>query len=201
MLFDAQQLEQYKFKSFSQIICRKMLQLSSFIRFKKCFVVFVVFLFTFSSLVYAQSNSTPYSVCQLLKNKKKLKGKKIIIEGILEIAPETSTFQVEDECSVYEAMAVGEDDSFKSNAAFEKATNLLSLQSKAEEKIGVSLHWSVLLRVKIKVEGILHTSNKPKFGHLNSYKNLFLITNAEKVGQTQLLTIGDSKIIMTQDNQ
>ena len=178
---------------------RKLLCLYPII--KKCLVVFIVILFTFGSLTYAQSNSTPYSVCQLLKNKKKLKGKKILIEGVLEIAPETSTFQVGDGCSVYEAIAVGEDDSFQSNSAFEEATDLSFLESKAEEKLGVSLHWGVLLRVKIKVEGILQTSNKPKFGHLNSYKNLFLITNAEEIGQTQVLTIGDSKIIMTQENQ
>ncbi len=183
-----------------------MQQSKLFNRARKYLFVFavVLLLFELNSIVYAQSNPKSLSSCELLKNKKKYKGKKVLIEGFLDIAPETSTFQFEENCPVIESIAVGTADSFQ-DEAFEKATNLLSLQSKGEKKLGFSLRWHVFLRVKIRAEGILQISNKPKYGHLNSYKNLFLITNAEEIGQSQLISIGDwfskdPKIIVTNDN-
>lgn len=178
------------------------MQICRFIKFRKFLIAFAGFTLLFISniSIYAQSNVETFSTCELLRNKKKLKGKQILVEGVLEIAPETSTFSVEDECSTFELIAVGEDKSFRPNETFDKATDLMTLEREAGKKLGVSLFWSVFLRVKIKAKGILFTSNKPKFGHLNTSKNLFLITEIKEIGQTQVLTIGDSKIIMTRDN-
>lgn len=174
---------------------------------KKLLFVFalVIFLFNINSFVFAQSNSNPLSACDLLKSKNKYKGKTVLIENFLDIGGETSTFKFEEGCSITEHIAVGTDTAFN-DENFEKATDLLSLQSKGEKKLGFSLRWSAFLRVKIRAEGILKTSSKPKYGHLNSYKHLFLITDAEVVSESQLIFVQDwfkkdPKIIVTNDHQ
>jgi len=184
-----------------------MQQSKLFNRARKYLIVFAGFLFLIepSSFVYAQSNSKPLSICELLQNKKKYKGKKVLIESFLDVAPETWTFRFEENCPVVEGITVGTDDSFQSSDEFERATSLLSLQKKGEKKLGFSLRWSAFLRLKIRAEGILQTSKKPKYGHLNGYKNIFLITNIEEMGQSQLILIEDwfskdPKIIVTSDN-
>lgn len=183
-----------------------MLRQKLLIRVKKLFIVSAGFLFLFVTcpFINAQSNAKPLTVCEILQNKKKYNGRKVVMEGFLEIAPETSTFKFEEPCPVIEIIAVGNDSSFRPDDDFEKATDLLSLQTKGEKKLGFSLRWSVFLRVKIRAEGILRISNKPKYGHLNSYKNLFLITEVEEIGQSQLIPIADifsknPEVIITSD--
>jgi hypothetical protein len=174
----------------------KMRQPKRVIKAGKYLLVFTsfVFLFQLNSFVYPQSSSKPLSVCDLLQNKKKFKGKKVVVESFLQITAETWKFRFEESCPIVESIAIGAHDSFRPDSKFESETNLLSLQNKAEEKHGLprfSLRWGSLIKVKIRVEGILRTSNKPKYGHLGSYKNLFLITNVEQIGQAQLISVQD----------
>ena len=90
---------------------------------RNSFILFLsaISFLVFSSSFYAQTkdtrgqaNSKPISVCELLKNKKKYKGKEIEIKAFLEIAPETSTFRFDENCSEIGSIAVGTDDSFES---------------------------------------------------------------------------------------
>ena len=181
------------------------------IKARKYFLVFIsfVFLFQFNSFVYPQSNSKTLSVCDLLQNKKKYKGKKVVVESFLQITAETWTFRFEKDCPIVESITIGTHDSYRPDNEFESETNLLFLQNKAEEKHGLpqfSLRWGSLLQVKIITEGILQTSNKPKYGHLGSYKHLFLVTNVEQIGQAQLISVQDMfedkpKIIITNEEQ
>lgn len=174
----------------------KMRQPKRAIEAGKYLLVFISFICfsQLNSFVYPQSVSKPLSVCELLRNKKKYNGKKVVVESFLQISAETWTFRSEKGCPVVESIAVGADDSYQPDSEFESETNLLSLQNRAEKKYNLrrfSLRWSSLLQVKIRTEGILRTSNKRKYGHLGSYKNLFLITGVEQIGQSQLISVQD----------
>ena len=129
----------------------------------------------------------------MLKNKKKYDKKEIQVKAVWEIQAETLPFQVEDNCEVYEGITVGQDKSFEkvNDEAklknYEEARNLFEDSASQSSVPFYEWVWYHTLQIELVTHGYFYTSNKKKYGHLNSYKNTFLITKTEKIVSAEVV--------------
>lgn len=167
--------------------------------------VFLTLFLGCSTNSYAQVPSKPLTVCELMKNKKKYNGKTVLVEGVIDFGFETATFRTNENCPDYESISIGVDPSLESNKAFRNATDLLGLQAESDKKFGAISRYSTLIRLKIRAYGNFLSSRKRKYGHLESYKNAFIITDVKEYGQSQLILVNDMfsknpKILVSREN-
>jgi len=128
-----------------------------------------------------------------VKQRKSNSNKVVRVRGTIVVAAETTEFSDSSGCYV-EGVTIGADKSLAGagRARFEDATDLGVMQSEADRKAG--LVWEMfryVLKVDVDVTGILKTSRKPKWGHLNAARNLFLVQSIIDVGDSRLFLIGD----------
>lgn len=165
----------------------------------------ICFLLIFGASVRAQAKdsnqagSVPQvTMCELLQNSRKYNNKRVQVSFFLQVSAEAWNIKHEEGCPVVEGITVGTADTFESandpitKAMFEKATDLRAAGREGSKKMPTyNFQWGSLLRVQLNARGIFRASKKPKYGHLEAYKNLFLITEIEEIGQAQLLHISD----------
>lgn len=144
--------------------------------------------------------SKSVSTCELLKNKKKYDKKEVQIKAVLEIQAETSFLHIEDDCDFYEAITIGKDKSFGSVNNTTDLENYGEAQDLFDDVISeseLSSHdriWYYALQIELVTHGYFYTSNKKKYGHLNAYKNMFLMTKIEKVLSAKVVDV-NGKVI------
>lgn len=131
--------------------------------------------------------SEPISICDLLNNKKRYDKKEVKVKAVWEIQAETSSFQKEDGCKVFEGATVSEDERFESVndetilKKYKEAQNLFEDAASQSSLPFYNWVWNHTLQIELVTNGYFYMSNKKKYGHLDEYKNMFLLTKIEKI--------------------